>query len=271
MAVKLVKTALAFPWYQGPDPYCSIYFGERMTYFGRLQERSAWLARMPREEALAILPTLSPLDPLDKSGHADITPELVGTEFQFATCQEMFLSLVGMARERIVERAINPDDWNADYLLWSDDDQIWDAGAFLALYKNQVDICGALAFTARTPLMPVIYAFTKRYDEEKQHEVTDIQPIQNYKRDALQQVDAIGSGVMLTKADVFRKMGKPWFSSYGLGEDIYFCHRAGANGIPVYVDTRVKTYHRAAMPTWHSEEVYEAQQKAAGQPLPVVA
>lgn len=252
----IVKTALAYPWYAGPDPFCSVYFQERMAYYGRLQERSWWLAQMPRDEAIAKLATLPTLDPEDTTGHADMTPEMVGTQFQFATAQEMFLSLVGMARERIVENALG---WEADYLFWSDDDMIAASGAFLALYKNQVDVCGALAFTARRPVLPVIYSFEKRFDEEKGHDVTDIQPVKNYKRDALQQVDAIGGGVKLVKADVYRKMGKPWYSSYGLGEDIYFCHRAQACGIPIHVDTRVKTIHKAMQPNWHDETVFIAE------------
>lgn len=254
----IVRVALAYPWYNGPDPYCSVYFGERMAYFGRLQERSSWLARLPKEEALAVLPNLPTLDPLDSTGYADMTAEMIGTEFQFATCQEMFLSLVGMARERIVEASLD-ESWPADYLLWSDDDMIWPSGAFLALYRNQVDICGALAFTARKPVLPVIYSFDKRFDEEKGHEVTDIQPVKDYKRDALQKVDAIGGGVKLVKADVYRKMGKPWYSSYGLGEDIFFCHQAAAHGISVHVDTRVKTIHKAMQPNWHDETVFIAE------------
>lgn len=249
----VVKIALCYPWYSGPDPYCSIYFGERMAYFGRLQERSSWLADMPRDEALAKLPTLSPLDPLDPK--ADITPELVGTEFQFATAQEMFLSLVGMARDRIVERSL---EWGADYLFWTDDDMIWDSGAFLSLYRNNLDICGALAFTSRVPVEPVIYSTT--FVEETQKWNCEV--VRDYKRDELQKVGAIGAGVMLTKAGVFRHIKPPWFSSNGSGEDIFFCINAGLAGFPTHVDTRVKTIHKAAMPTWHDESVYLAQAKA---------
>lgn len=271
MAVKTVKVALGFPWYNGPDPHCSVYFGEFMAYLGRLQERSAWIAKdfegartveehSWREYGCSIeeyLDALPKLDPHNTTGLSEITPDLVGTKFEFATCQEMFLSLVGMARERIVEACL---EWGADYVLWSDDDMIFGTDIFLRLYKHQLPVCGALAFTSRKPLQPVIFAFTKKFDEEKGREITDIQPVMDYKRDALQKVDAIGSGVMLTKADVFTQIGKPWFSSYGLGEDIFFCHRLGEHGIPVHVDTTAKTIHKAMQPVWHDEGVFLAQQ-----------
>lgn len=251
----VVKIALGFPWYAGPDPYCSVYFSEFMAYLGRLQERSAWLAKYPETD----LSTLTPLDSLNVDGRSEITPDLVGTEFQFATAQEMFLSLVGMARERIVERAL---EWGADYVFWCDDDMIIPNSSLLSLYRNQKDICGALAFTSREPIMPVIYKFKKSFDEEKQREITDISVVEDYQRDTLQQVDAIGSGVVLVTADAYRKMGKPWYSSYGLGEDIFRCHRAAEHGIEVWVDTRVRTLHKKAMPQWHDESVYLASRPA---------
>jgi GT2 family glycosyltransferase len=196
---------------------------------------------------------------MNTDGKSEFTPDLIGTEFQFATAQEMFLSLVGMARERIVERCL---EWGADYIMWADDDMILPNSALLSLYRNQKDICGALAFTSRDPIQPVIYKFKKIFDEQTQQDGTDISVIEDYERDALQKVDAIGSGVVLVKADAYRKMGKPWYSSYGMGEDIFRCHRAAQHGIEVWVDTRVKTHHKKAMPQWHNEDVYLATRPA---------
>ena len=63
--------------------------------------------------------------------------------------------------------------------------------------------------------------------------------------------------MMMVKADVFRQVGKPWFSSYGMGEDVFFCHRCREHAIPVWVDTRVKTLHKPAFhKRWHSEDLY---------------
>lgn len=257
---KTVKVALCYPWYNGPDPYASTYFFEQMFYYGRLQERSQWLEhptqQLLSDEARAALP---PLAPLDQTGQAELTAAERGTVFQFVNCIEMFCSLPGMARERIVESCL---DAGVDYLFFSDDDMVFDQSTFLRLYRNQVDVCAALAFTARKPITPVIYKFSETETG------LDTQPVYDYRPDALQQVDAFGSGVFLAKADVYRKMGKPWYSSYGCGEDIYFCSRLREHGIKAFVDTRIRTVHKATAPLWHSEDSYLAQQHASGGPVP---
>lgn len=242
---------MGFPWYNGPDPYCSVHFGEFLGYLGKLQERSQWLAEHPDTDLLK----LPKLDPNNTTGLSEITPDLVGTRFEFATCQEMFLSLVGMARERIVDACL---EWGADYIFWSDDDMLFGTDILLRLYKHQVPAVAALAFTSRVPVMPVVYKFNKVYSEEQKREITDIQPVLDYKQGELQQVDAFGSGVMLTHTDTFKQIGKPWFTSYGVGEDIHYCYRMKEAGIPVYVDAGARTIHKAAAPSWHSEQTYLA-------------
>ncbi len=260
---KTVRVALCYPWYAGPDPYASTYFLEQMFYYGRLQERSHWMNNEMEWGCNTTTQTgpngLPSLSSLDATGQADLTEAERGIVFQFSTCIEMFCSLPGMARERIVESCLAAD---VDYLFWTDDDMVFEPSTFLRLYRNNVDICAALAFTARKPITPVIYKFT---ETEKG---LDSQPVWDYKPDALQEVDAFGSGVFLAKADVYRKMGKPWYSSYGCGEDIYFCSRLREHGIKAFVDTRIRTVHKATAPLWHSEDSYLAQQHASGGPVP---
>lgn len=221
-----------------------------MFYYGRLQERSQWLAihGLPAQQ-------MTSLAPIDATGQADLTSAEDGIVFQFSTCIEMFCSLPGLARERIVESCLEAD---VDYLFWTDDDMVFEPSTFLRLYRNQVDICAALAFTARKPITPVLYKFTEMVGEDGNPKL-DTQPILDYEPDALQRVDAFGTGVFLAKADVYRKVGKPWYSSYGCGEDIFFSSRLREHKIPLHVDTRVKTHHRATVPLWHDESSYRAQ------------
>lgn len=252
---------MCYPWYNGPDPFASTYFLEQATYYGRLQERSQWLAKGASSEGL------TSLAPIDVTGQADLTEAEAGTVFQFSTCIEMFCSLPGMARERIVESCLEA---NVDYLFWADDDMIFEPSTFLRLYRNRVDICAALAFTARKPITPVIYSFTEMVDENGKAKL-DTQPIFDYQGEALQKVDAFGTGVFLAKADVYRKVGKPWYSSYGCGEDIFFASRCRDVGVELHVDTRVKTIHKATVPLWHEEGGYVLQQQRDGKPVPVIA
>lgn len=57
----------------------------------------------------------------------------------------------------------------------------------------------------------------------------------------LQKVHSIGFGCALIKADVFRTIPEPWFANPYDGrsfvsEDVFFCHGASAQGIPVSID-----------------------------------
>jgi hypothetical protein len=255
--VKKVKVALGYPWYAGADRDCVTNFLCIQQYLGRLMERLWWLNHSPLGTSV-----MSELPPLDReTPAAEIPMSLIGTEFEFAIADEVGCSLPGMARERIVEKCL---EWGADYIMWSDSDMAWGTDAFLRLYLDDKPIVGALAFTGRVPITPVIYKFenygTEVDDRGMTHIKFDAKPVPDYERDALQKVDAIGSGVMLIKAETFRTIPKPWFTSYGIGEDIYFCARAAAYKVPVYVDTRVKTAHKPTFHhKWHDEVAYDAQ------------
>jgi hypothetical protein len=144
----------------------------------------------------------------------------------------------------------------------------WASDTFLRLYLDKKPIVGALAFTGRRPVTPVIYKFKDWSSDVDASGIPRISfssdPVIDYQRDALQQVDAIGSGVMLIDCKVFKTIPKPWFTSYGLGEDIYFCARAKAHGVEVWVDTRVKTSHKPTFHSqWHDEAAYDAERAGA--------
>lgn len=253
---KIVKVALGYPWYAGADRDCVTPFLANAHYFGRLQERLWWLNNSLEAQ-------YEDAPPLDKytSGRSEIPPELIGTGFEFFIASEVGCSLPGLAREHIVDKCLAA---GMDYILWSDADMIWGTDVFLRLYMDQKPIVGALAFTGRKPVVPVIFAF-KNYGtfvdgHGETHINFDAQPVLDYQRDALQKVDAIGSGVMLIDCQVFKQIPKPWFTSYGLGEDIWFCSRAKAYGVEVWVDTRAKTQHKPTFhDVWHNEETFIAQ------------
>jgi GT2 family glycosyltransferase len=230
------------------------------NYCGKLSERLRWLkSQLPLSGDQWYLDTLPRLDPHTEG--AEVPLELVGTEIDFALVDEMGCSLVGMARERCVEGAMA---WGADYLLFFDADMHVPTSAILQLIRNDVSICGALAFTGRDPITPVIYDAAEVFqpDPERPGEGVvhlDYKPVLHYEKDALQQVDAIGSGCMLVKREAFEKIPKPWFYSTGIGEDIMFCLRAKRHGVPVYVDTRVKVPHLKTYADWQTEAKFLAR------------
>lgn len=248
-----VKVALALPWYAGADRDCVVHFLQFQHYLGRLQERLGMIASGYRDTNLS---DFGKLDPANTTGFSEIPPELYGTEFEFGISDEIGCSLPGMARERCVDNALK---WGADFILFYDSDMIFGTDLFLRLFMAKKPVVAALAFTGRQPITPVIYNFR---DFKFTHEVSFVsEPIHDYPRDTLFQVDAVGGGVFLVNADVFRSMPKPWFATQSaLGEDIYFCARCKMQDIPVWVHTGAKTIHKPTFPQrWHDEELYLQQ------------
>lgn len=257
-----VKIALGYPFYSGPDRDCFVHHAIFHHYLGRLQERLLWMNHTSH--------TLPPvevgrLDPVNSTGFSEIPTSLAGTTFEFCICDETGCSLPGLARERIVDSA---RIWGADWLLFYDSDMVFGTDAFLRLYLNQKDVCGALAFTARRPVTPVIYKFRRTWNEEAGCPSYYSEPIVDYPRNQLTRVDGVGFGMVLIRMSVFDRIRKPWFHSPGVGEDILFCSLCCEAGVEVWVDTRVKTIHKPTFPLeWHDEAAYDKQlagMKAAG-------
>lgn len=175
--------------------------------------------------------------------------------FEFSTITVTGNSLIGQARDLIIERALEAE---MDYVLFFDDDMIFARDAFLRLWRHQLPVIGALAFTARTPITPVLYSFKRTWDFDKQIEDVDIQPIFYYQQDQLIKIDAIGTGFVLIDTEVFKQIPRPWFhGAINCGEDIHFCWQCARYKIPIHCDTSVKTIHRPNQQiVWHSEETY---------------
>lgn len=257
--MKTTKVCLGFPWYNGPDKSTYTTYFEIMHYFGRMQERSHWLQQQVITGGEYDIPTL---DPMKADGeHTEITAE--DGIFEFGYSDEGGLSLPGLARERVVENAMA---WGADWLFMWDYDMLMPWSAFLRLWRHQKPVVGALAFTARNPIQPVIYRIKEKHGLKglEWHSET----VFDYPRDQLiTDIDvggpiAFGAGCVLFNMNVFKQIGKPWFHSTACGEDWMFCVRCWQSGVPRYVDTSLKTVHKVFKPQWHGEAEYDANRKA---------
>lgn len=208
----------------------------------------------PYPEPFPDVSVLGKLDPVNQTGFSEIPKELYGTEIEFGIVEEIGCSLPGMARERCIDNALA---WGADFCLFYDSDMIFGTDVFFRLFMAKKPVVAALAFTGREPISPVIYRF-KDYKLVDGQCHFESQTIFDYKKDTLQQVDAVGGGVFLVDTAVFKALPKPWFAtSSALGEDIYFCARCKIADIGVWVDTSAKTLHRPTFPsTWHDETKY---------------
>ena len=248
-----VRIAIGLPWYKGPDDTTFMPILGLQHYFGRIEVQS----RLSPEEGRHVS---TGEDGAADLHHLDETLQ-EQVELDFCICVASNISLPGMAREIVVEQAINA---GADVLFSFDYDMIVTPAAFMRLLLDVLDptldvrVVAALAFTGRLPLAPVIYE-VKTAKDGRPH----FDPKHDYVRNALQKVGAFGTGTFMANMEVFKAVPKPWFNvAGGMGEDLFFTGvRCFDHGVPVYVDTRAKVLHKPTVPVeFHGEEMYLRQQ-----------
>ena len=251
-----MKLAIGMPWYDGPDVKTFAMYQDFFMYLGQLRERTIFREAIGKEEFDKILPTLPSLhigaDPTiedyDRMGKLDI-----------ALIDYSQTSLVGKARDLIIEGALQ---WEADYVFMWDADIGFEYSSFLNLWRHNVPVVGALAFTARPPFYPVIMRIIEQSHSNDLPSFTS-EIVFDYPKDQLitnKDVGgaiAFGSGVILLNTAIFKQIPQPWFYSTGCGEDFHFCTRCHEYGIQRYVDTSVKTTHKRWDVDFISEEYYE--------------
>lgn len=148
---------------------------------------------------------------------------------------------VALAREKIAEEA---QRMGLDYLFMIDDDMTGPADLFERLYRHKKDIVAPLAFSRFPPHKPVVYRIKHGYDPIEAKDYFINYSCYDYPKDTLFHCDAVGFGAVLIDMKVFESLPKPWFMVMtGMGEDIYFCHRAGKAGFRTFCDTATKLGH----------------------------
>ena len=139
-------------------------------------------------------------------------------------------TLIADQRMKLVRMAL---DGAADYILFLDSDMRFPSDVIVSLMRHDLDIVAANYATRRLPVKTVAF---KNF-QKLQYVTSDS------SKTGLEEVDAVGMGCMLIKANVFRTMAEPWFQiGYSpdwkayIGEDMYFCREAQKVGFKVYID-----------------------------------
>lgn len=145
-------------------------------------------------------------------------------------------SMIAQMRNELVDRALEMD--GATHVLFVDSDMSFPAETLVGLLRHDVDVVALNCPTKQLPVSPTVRMKT---------EDGTVVPV--YQRDALgfnnplQKVWRVGTGIMLVKIDVFKKLKRPWFffsydekAGKDVGEDWGFCQLCEENGIPVHVD-----------------------------------
>jgi len=128
---------------------------------------------------------------------------------------------LNIKREYLAQEAINQ---NVDYILWLDDDMRFGPDVFDRLLKWDKDIISGM--------------YADRYGNiicktEGQKMITS----EMVKKEELIEIESTGFGILLVKAEVFRKMKRPWFEwKLGRPEDLDWCLKAREQGFKIYCD-----------------------------------
>lgn len=248
-----VKIAIGVPSYKGPDKHVFSIQWEFLHYLGRLQERSFWLnaCKDVGFDPTDVLTRIPRLDRFSEDPDAELHPD--DPAFEFYMADLVGFSLVGLARDAIVDRALRT---GCDYIFFFDDDMAFPRSAFLKLFRHRKPFVTALSFTSREPIAPVLYRFYSKWNQQKRMEEVWSEPMFDYPEDELFRIDGCGTGVILLSAEIFKKIPSPWFSgSQGsVGEDVHFSMRCRQAGIPIFCDSSVKTIHVPNEPTHFMDE-----------------
>ena len=144
----------------------------------------------------------------------------------------------------------------SEWILFLDDDHVFQSDLLLRLLSNEQDIVGCVYLRRHKPFAP--NAFSHR-NEDGTYQPIDLTELPN---EGLLKVAAVGTAGMLIRSEVFRAIPEPWFEYGQVGkwtasEDIVFCEKAAEAGFEVFVDLSAQLGHlapQAIWPGWVDEE-----------------
>ena len=145
-------------------------------------------------------------------------------------------TLLSSQRQDLARDAV---DAGCTHTLWLDSDMRFPKDALIRLLERDEPIICANYAKRRFPTEPI--AVKKNVPGEDAEKINRVYTEEDST--GLVEVDYCGMGVMLIKAEVYKKMEFPWFAipwvpaaeDY-IGEDVWFCRRAAENGFKTMID-----------------------------------
>ena len=144
-------------------------------------------------------------------------------------------TLIFDQREKLAAEALKE---GADYILWIDADMRFPKDTIERLISHNKPIVGVNATTRVVP----VNGTAKNVHVDVENKVNTWETQISKGKTGLEQVTAIGCGVMMVKREVFENTPRPWFwfeqlpGGKMLGEDVYFCVKAQDAGYDTFVD-----------------------------------
>jgi hypothetical protein len=137
-------------------------------------------------------------------------------------------SEVAMQRQQLVDEVLSQT--KCTHIMWIDSDMKFPTETISMLLSAKKPIVGANYSTRVKPHKPIAFKKESNLD------------VRVYTGTGLEEVFALGSGLMLVERGVYESMKKPyygveWNESFTnlVGEDIYFCKKAATYGHKTYV------------------------------------
>jgi hypothetical protein len=140
----------------------------------------------------------------------------------------------------------------SDYLLMVDDDMVFNEDLLDCLIANGKDICGVAyhsrGSTAKIKIVPSgeIMAVA----EVDRGKYIDLEKETDPKYKDTFECYAVGTGIILIKCEIFRKIARPWFEFTYFengkckeGEDWNFCFKAKDAGFKIWTDPKPSIGH----------------------------
>ena len=148
-------------------------------------------------------------------------------------------------RDRIAQRAISE---NTDYVLMIDSDMGYPHTIVDTLVSRDKDVIACVYYTPshdtdtgrEVVIRPMLFDYNPKTKQ--------FHPWPKCDANKPFKIDAVGTGIMLIKTKVFKKIKRPWFFFFErrgevMGEDLGFCLQCMANKIEVWVDPTIETSH----------------------------
>ena len=134
------------------------------------------------------------------------------------------------------------------HLFFMDSDMVFPDGTLERLLAHDVDIVGGFYVRKRSGFLPNAFQLGERPNGKY---ITEW--VTEYK-----EVEGIGTGCLLIKREVFKKIKCPWFEYKWNGEpngkmvteDLVFCDKAKESGFKVYCDGTIHCGHVGSMVIW---------------------
>lgn len=145
-------------------------------------------------------------------------------------------SVLAEARQDSIKRAIEA---GAEWIFSVDSDMRFPVNAIEGMMAHDLPVVAANCSKRKQPVGPTARRRNAALHDDRESEA--VWPDRSVG--GIEQVETVGFGVILIKAEVFKQIAWPWFiqpwhdeAQRHVGEDIAFCMRCREAGIPIHVD-----------------------------------